>query len=79
MDRIPLQRRLDAEAERDPIEQRRRQRLAREARARGEKERRNMTREEEERRLVIDRIREEANIAHEAYLQDFLQEERMRI
>ena len=73
MDRVPLQRRLDAEAERDPIEQRRRQRAAREARE--EEERRNMAREEEEGQLRSDRIREDAIIAHEVYLQDLLKEE----
>ena len=73
MDRVPLQRRLDAEAERDPIEQRRRQRAAREARE--EEERRNMAREEEEGQLRLDRIREDAIIAHEVYLQDLLKEE----
>ena len=77
MDRVPLQRRLDAEAEWDPIEQRRRQRAAREARE--EEERRNMAREEEEGQSRLESIREDAVIAHELYLQDLLQEEqRMR-
>jgi len=57
---------LDSKVERDPIEQRRRQREAREARE---------AREEEEGQLRLDRIREDAIIAHEAYLQDLLEEE----
>ena len=73
MDRVPLQRRLDAEAERDPIEQRRRQSAAREARE--EEERRNMAREEEEGQSRLESIREDAVIAHELYLQDLLKEE----
>ena len=64
---------LDSKVERDPIEQRRRQREAREARE--EEERKNMAREEEEGQLRLDRIREDAIIAHEAYLQDLLEEE----
>ena len=39
------------------------------------KKRRNMAREEEERRLVIDIIREEANIVYKAFLQDLVEEE----
>ena len=34
-----------------------------------------MAREEEERRLVIDIIREEANIVYKAFLQDLVEEE----
>ena len=39
------------------------------------KKRRNMAREEEERRLVIDIIREEAKIVYKAFLQDLVEEE----